>query len=275
MFHLTSTNNLMEMIMLVSFQIKREQRRRHDPHDGRLFEEIDRWIKTLPSNLENDGIAFIHHPHLYRVFLQRILSAEYNFDSQRGFIVLSNAELDPNDHEKMMSRLAQFKRQTRHKRFEKVCIVRGWYGCGHEEMSQITTNGFFHMTKLGEGDNDKGFCLKSSAQSAARDAGPLGCVIMCYVILHNPFPTIISDGRSRGYPNRYRYYSDGKHRIDQWEYLPMETSWRGLAPPSADDIKNGLHDEFVTYQAKDILPQAVVYLRTKVYRALGYLVWRY
>lgn len=228
-------------------------------NNWRIRGDVKRWVKRLPSTMESDGFEFAHHPDQYRRFLQQILSVEYK--QRLGETIFSSSNIGSQAlSAETLQRLSRFKEETQHRRSDELCIVRGWYGCSHEAMSEITTHGFRRMIRLGPSDKDRGFRLKSSAKAAASDVGVAGCILMCYVILWDPFPTVIKDDSG---PNRYRFYSNGKPTITEWAHESISICpWVENDRP-AEEISEGFHDEFVTFQAKDILPQVVVYLRPK------------
>lgn len=222
---------------------------------------VDDWIGKRPRAIPTYAWGLVADSAQYRIFLQQILSIEYQ-NGSGGFRMILDAQLYLQDQIAILERLRKYKRETRHQRFNKVCIVRGWFGCTHDEMSQICHDGFQREVKLGPGQTDKGFCFKSSFKAAAKDVDVIhGCVIMCYIILRHPFPTLIASNPSTATHNRYRFYSDGIHSIYQDECPILNNPHQTIHNRNSSDIQAGLYDEFVTFQKKDILPQVVVYLR--------------
>lgn len=238
----------------------------------KLHDQMKLWNVRFPRTISVEYMGFVLYSTQYRIFLQQILNIAHQYGPEEGFLMTLSARLFLKDQQKIVERLRKYKRETAHKRFNKVCIVRGWYGCSHEERSEITHNGFKRMVRLGSGDNDKGFCFKSSLKAAAEEIGAHGCVIMCYIILRHPFPTLIQPDQSTEDCNRYRFYSDGRHTIHQAE-APISNNYRGNRyDRTATDVNDGLYDEFVTFQQKDILPQVLVYLSTQ--RSWTGMVWQ-
>lgn len=241
-------------------EIMEAEKKGRKPNTWKIRDQVNQWIKSLPNTMTNDGIEFAHTPDLYRCFLQEILSIEYK-KKQKNIVESSWDVLSQTSNPEMFRRLIYHQEETKHTRSEQVCIVRAWYGCSHEEMSEITAHGFERKLRLGAGREDKGFLLRSSAKAAAHDVGVAGCVLMCYVILSNPFCSLINEGSTSAETHRYRFYSDGKPSITEMEYESMHFSGSTRNYRPIEEIQAGFHDEFVTFESKNILPQVVVYLR--------------
>lgn len=241
-------------------QIMEVEKKSRKPNTWKIRDEVNQWIKSLPNNMTNDGIEFAHNPDVYRRFLQEILSIEYK-KKQKNAILSSWDVLSKTTNAEMFQRLVYHQEETKHKLSEQVCIVRAWYGCSHEEMSEIIEQGFERKLRLGSGREDKGFLLRSSAKAAANDVGVAGCILMCYMILSNPFCSLISEGSNSTMTHRYRFYSDGKPSITEIEYESVRFGRSKRNDRPIAEIQAGFHDEFVTFESKNILPQVVVYLR--------------
>ena len=132
-------------------------------------------------------------------------------------------------------------------------------------MSEIARDGFTRMVRLGRGEHDGGFFLKSSAEAAAKDAGASGCVIMCYMILRHAYPTVIGNRSARTTNHRYRYYSRGEHSpFQEEEKEGQSTIRRWISNPKSETVDEGFYDEFVTDDSVEIYPQVAVYLQPKM-----------
>jgi hypothetical protein len=96
----------------------------------------------------------------------------------------------------------------------------------------------------------------SSAEYATRYTSSNGCLIMCYVVLLNPFP-VITDDAPPGIPSRnFRFYGRGNYSSYQSHYIPVapvseNTLW-DLRPPSGV-VQNAVYDELAVFQQSDIL----------------------
>lgn len=235
----------------------------HETCQMKIESSVEKWMKPLPKDAEIDGMEFLHSRGRYAAFLRRILDLAAHHNPNSGFMHMPAAELiNLGDYQKMIARFNTYRNETQHQHHKTVCIVRGWYGCSHAAMSEIARDGFTHMVKLGPREKDRGFCLKSSAKAAAKDAGASGCVIMCYMILRHAYPTVIGNRSTRTTSNRFRYYSNGEHSPIQEE----EEGWknhirRWSSNPKSETVDEGLYDEFVTDDPIEIYPQVVIYLR--------------
>jgi hypothetical protein len=104
----------------------------------------------------------------------------------------------------------------------------------------------------------------SSAEYAAKYTNPTGCLIMCYVVLLNPFPVITNDAPPGVSSKNFRFYGTGNYSNYQCHYVPVapvseDTSWNFRPPPNG--IKDARFDEFAIFQQADILPQVIVHLK--------------
>ena len=241
--------------------LRKISKQNHQLFEQKLQGQMKWWNIRYPRTISIDAMNLVPPSAQYRIFLQQILNIAHQYGPEEGFLLTSSARLFLKDQQKIGERLRKYKRETKHKLHNKVCIVRGWYGCTAEEMSVIIHDGFKRTVRLGSAENDQGFCFKSSLKAAAEEIGPRGCVIMCYIILRHPFPTLIQPDRSTEDCNRYRFYSDGRHTIHQMKSPTPNYHWGNRHDPSAAEVNEGLYDEFVTFQQKDILPELLVYLR--------------
>lgn len=228
-----------------------------------IHQHVRPWLKELPSHMTIHGMEFLCRPQDYPAFLKEILNAEYQSIPKHELEIIDSSPLSKDDQWKMVERLRNYKRETRHRRHDKVCIVRGWYPCSHQEMLHIATQGFTQLIRLGPEPNDQGFCFKSSAKAAAEQLDRDGCLLMCYILLQKPIVTVMKNSSNRGSEKCYRYYSDGRHSSDQWEHPSVRNSTSTRVVPSSHEVRNGYYDEFVTFKAHQIYSQVIVYLGQK------------
>ena len=226
----------------------------------KLFTKILKWIEPLPPNIDIDYIEMVHNKELYRMFLQQIKRTEES-QKQQEFQPNLKEEINPTERKRVLDRLQSLTEHVHHNR--SASIVRVWYTCKRTDISKLLSDGFAAL-----GESDKGFgtgmYVTSSAGYATNDMKPNECLVMCYVVLLNPFP-IITDDAPPGVPRtKFRFYGSRNHSNYQCHYIPVApideaTSWNYLPPLRG--ARHAAFDEFVVFQEYDILPQVIVYLK--------------
>ena len=95
--------------------------------------------------------------------------------------------------------------------------------------------------------------MKVSPSAAA--AGVKKCLIMCYVLLLNPFPVVSSD----------ELFGKGSYQNYQTHYTGVKLTSKPekmiFKPPASNSIGEVEYDEIIVFQETHILPQFVVYLK--------------
>ena len=204
----------------------------------------------------------IHNTKLYPVFLQQIKRTEESQKHQE-FQPNLNEEKYPTERKKVLDRLKILTEHVYHNRI--ASIVRVWYACKRTDISKLLSDGFAAL-----GESDKGFgtgmYFTSSAGYATNGMKPNDCLVMCYVVLLNPFP-VITDDAPPGVPKtKFRFYDNRNYSNYQCHYIPVApideaTSWNYLPPKKG--VRYAVCDEFVVFQECDILPQVIVYLKPR------------
>jgi hypothetical protein len=243
---------------ILSCTLRPEENQSH----RKLYTKILKWIEPLPPNIDIDQIELIHNTKLYPMFLQQIKRTEES-QKQQEFQPDLNEESNPTERKRVLGRLQTLTEHVHHNRA--APIVRVWYACKHTDISKLLSDGFAAL-----GESDKGFgtgmYFTSSGGYATNDMTPNDCLVMCYVVLLNPFP-VITDDAPPGIPKtKFRFYGNRNHSNYQCHYIPVvpideATSWKYLPPPRG--VRHATYDEFVVFQECDILPQVIVYLKPR------------
>ncbi len=226
-----------------------------------LYDQIIKWLGPLSSDIDIDKIELVHNPESYRMFLQQINRTERK-QTQVAFQPHLNTESNPAERKKILEHLQTLIHQVKHNRTAPV--VRVWHGCKRAIVSSLISDGFAALGKLDNGWFGKAMYFTSSAEYAAKYTNPTGCLIMCYVILLNPFP-VITDDAPPGVPSKtFRFYGTGNYSNYQCHYIPVapvteDTSSNFRPPPNG--VQDARYDEFAIFQQADILPQVIVHLK--------------
>lgn len=228
-----------------------------------LYDQIKRWVGPLPSEIDIDKIELVHNVETYRTFLQQINRTERQ-QQQKEFQPHLNIETNPVERTKVLNRLQTLIQQVNHNR--KASIVRVWHGCKPTVVSQLVSDGFAALGKLDNGWYGKAMYFTSSAEYATKYTDPTGCLIMCYVVLLNPFPVITDDAPQNAPSKTFRFYGKGNYANYQCHYIPVapvsETArWNFRPPPRG--VEDAPFDELAIFQQSDILPQVIVHLKPK------------
>lgn len=226
-----------------------------------LYDQIIKWLGPLSSDINIDKIELVHNPESYRMFLQQINRTERK-QTQDPFRSHLDIESNPIERKKVLEHLQTLIQQVNHNRT--APIVRVWHGCKRAIVSPLVSDGFAALGKLDNGWFGKAMYFTSSAEYAAKYTNPTGCLIMCYVVLLNPFPVITDDAPPGVSSKTFRFYGTGNYSNYQCHYIPVapvkeDTSWNFRPPPNG--VQDARFDEFAIFQQADILPQVIVHLK--------------
>lgn len=233
-----------------------------------LFNEIRKWIGPLPSEIDIDKIELVHNVDTYRTFLQQINRTERN-RMRNEFQPHLDVETNPSERQKVLNRLQTLIQKVNHNRT--APIVRVWHGCKRNTIPALVSDGFAAISKLDNGWYGKAMYFTSSAEYAAKYTDLTGCLVMCYIVLLNPFPVISDDAPSTVPSKTFRFYGKGNYANYQCHYVPVapvNQNARWNFRPPAHAVESAPFDEFAIFQQSDILPQAIVYLKPKVISSL-------
>ncbi|CAF1108879.1 unnamed protein product [Rotaria sordida] len=230
---------------------------------SKVYNRILKWIGPLPDEIDIDKIEIIHNADLYRMFLQQIKRTERR-QTQPEFKPNLNAETNPVERRKVLDYLQMLAQEVHHNR--RVPIVRAWHGCRRANLPKLLSDGFAALSKLDKGWYGTAMYLTSSAEYAAKYTDYGGCLIMCYVVLLNPFPVITDDAPLNVSSSNFRFYGRGNYSNYQCHYIPVapvnkDTHWNFRPPPNG--VEDATYDELAVFQQADILPQVVVHLKSK------------
>lgn len=227
-----------------------------------IVSHIYHWLDPLPNHREVDKIEYVFNAGRYRMFLGQLESIE-NRQMQSVFQPALSLEDRCQERECVLKRLDKLYRQVEHNR--KAKIVRMWHGCRQNILPTLLSDGFAALGTLDDGWYGKGIYFTSSAEYATHYCNNIGgCLIMCYVLLLNPFPVISADAPPNVSPTTFRFYGKGNYKNYQCHYIPVSPVVNQYdmldcrPPPSMTDA---VYDELAVFQESTILPQIVVHLK--------------
>ena len=228
---------------------------------AKLYDQIIGWLGPLPSEIDIDRIELVHNPESYRMFLQQINRTERK-QTHEAFQPHLYMESNAIERSNVLDQLQTLTNQVKHNR--SASIVRVWHGCKSSIVSELVSNGFAALSKLDNGWYGKAMYFTSSGEYAAKYTNPTGCLVMCYVILLNPFPVITDDAPVGVSSKTFRFYGTGNYANYQCHYIPVapvkeDTVWNFRPPPNG--VQDARFDEFAIFQQSDILPQIIVHLK--------------
>ncbi|CAF1379724.1 unnamed protein product, partial [Didymodactylos carnosus] len=230
--------------------------------NSELYARISGWIGSLPSGRTIEKIEIVSNAARYRLFLAQMESVEKRQDKP-AFQAHLSSESNPEERQRVLDRLSTLCQQVSHNR--RARIVRMWHGCRTSTLEDLLRDGFTALGRLDDGWYGKAMYFTSSAKYATHYIeGTDGCLILCYVIILNPFPVIADDALPNVSPNKFRFYGRGNHKRYQCHYaLVSPTDGENTAdcrpPPSG--INDAVYDELAVFQEVNILPQIVVHLK--------------
>ncbi|CAF1603284.1 unnamed protein product [Didymodactylos carnosus] len=216
---------------------------------------VREWIGFLPRNVQIEKLELIFNPIRYRLFLNQLQTVECR-QEKSAFQPNLSIENDQEERINVLKRLqAQFP-SVAHNR--KARIVRMWHGCSRKTLSDLLSDGIATLGTKDDGWYGKAMYFTSSAEYALRYSGDDGCLILCYILILNPFPIVYSDCPSNMEPAKFRFYGKGNYKNYQCHYVPIDQN--DFRPPLMS--KDAKFDELAVFQEANILPQIVVYLKS-------------
>jgi hypothetical protein len=227
----------------------------------KLYTQILKWLGRLPPNMDVDRIELVHNTDSYLMFLQQIKRTESR-QTQPAFQPRLDAETNPAERKRVLNRLQSLTQQVRHNR--PSSIVRVWHGCHHTNVSKLVSDGFVALSTLDNGWFGKAMYFTSSAEYAAKYTNSNGCLIMCYVVVLNPFPVITDDAPPGVNSTNFRFYGSCNYSNYQCHYIPVANSEANTGldfRPPLSGVQDALYDELAVFQQADILPQVIVHLK--------------
>jgi len=144
-----------------------------------------------------------------------------------------------------------------------VSIVRAWHGTSLESAHKILKNGFANLATLDDGWFGKGIYFTTHPEYGfhycKNKSQP--CLILCYVIMFNPYPVIWDDAKSTD-PNEMMLLGKANYRNFGCHYVPViKYDNFDFRPPQPG--KKAEFDELVIFQESHILPYALVSVQKK------------
>ncbi|CAF3536263.1 unnamed protein product [Rotaria socialis] len=227
-----------------------------------IVSRIYNWLGALPSHFQVDTIEYVFNSGRYRMFLGQLESVE-NRQKQPPFQPKLNDENSCEERKRVLQRLETLYQCVSHNRSAR--IVRMWHGCRRSILPNLLSDGFAALGTLDDGWYGKAMYFTSSAKYATRYCSETaGCLIMCYIVLLNPFPVVTADASLDISPNQFRFYGKGNYRNYQCHYVPVSpvggpNTWNYRPPPNG--IDDAVYDELAVFQEASILPQIVVHFK--------------
>jgi len=200
-----------------------------------------------------NSIHLIRAPGMARSFYHGIETTESRMKSSSFQIDINN--LSP-DRRSILSSIRNLSCLARHNR--DVTIVCAWHGTSLALARQIAINGFANVAKLDDGWFGGGMYFTTYPEYALRYCRdkPDPCLIMCYLILFNPYPVTWEDAKSTNnlvLEGKTNYKNFGCHYVPVTQYGPQD-----YRPPAPG--KRAEYDEIVIFQENHILPYALISL---------------
>ncbi|CAF3415180.1 unnamed protein product [Rotaria sp. Silwood1] len=232
-----------------------------NPLHSTIFHSVKKWVGSLENGFKIKKIEIIQNRKKFNHFREQIEFVERHMKEQI-FQPNWDCEKDMAERKIVLKRLERLYKQVDHNRIAN--IVRVWHGCDKKVLPKLLADGFASLEVLDDGWFGKGMYFSSSAQYASRYCqGENPCLLMCYVLVLNPFPVISCDARHDKKPEDFRFYGRGNHNNYQCHYIPVSpvtdkeftTDYR--PPKRIDDAR---YDELVVFESANILPQIVVHL---------------
>ena len=234
-----------------------------DANHSSVISRILGWLGHIPGRYKVEKIEYVFNPGRYRMFLGQLEAIE-NRQQQPAFQLQLNLENSCEERQRVLDRLDTLCRQVFHNR--RARIVRMWHGCRRNILPNVLSDGFAALATLDDGWYGKGMYFTSSAKYATRYCSDSdSCLIMCYILLLNPFPVVSADAPPNVSPASFRFYGKGNYRNYQCHYVPVspvDTNPNTMdyrPPPTGTD--DAICDELAVFQEVNILPQVVVHLK--------------
>jgi len=156
---------------------------------------------------------------------------------------------------KYLKEIEKISKQVNHNR--DVKIIKCWHGTTIQKANKILDFGFANLATLDEGWFGKGIYFSSFPEyslSYCKDKSD-PCLILCYVILSNPYPIIYDDAPTK---TTLFHLGKGNYRTYGSHYVPI-VHYGGVdfRPPRIGE--NHKFDEVVIFQESHILPKFLVH----------------
>ncbi|CAF2528187.1 unnamed protein product [Rotaria sp. Silwood2] len=229
-----------------------------------IVSRIYNWLGTLPTCYRVEKLEFIFNSGIYRNFLGQIEIVESR-QKKPEFQATLDKENVCKQRKQVLQRLETLCHQVSHNR--RLRIARMWHGCRRSVLPHLLSDGFAALSMLDDGWYGKAIYFTSSAKYATRYfREDNGCLVMCYVLLLNPFPVVSDDAPPDVPPEKFRFYGRGNYKNYQCHYIPVSPvggkNTMDYRPPPTGDIDDAEYDELAVFQEAHILPQIVIYCNT-------------
>lgn len=234
---------------IIPYRIREMEKRDAQFCQQIMVEQIRRWLAPASNYLAINQVELLHDHRRYRTFIQQIMIAGYERRKRELLRPISTVSYQK---KKILDRLQKLSAMVDRQQSKEICIVRGWYWCPSIDIFNNLLRGGTSIT------------LKASAAFASDMQRHGGCLVMCYLVLHDPYAVVIRDEVYYRSSNRYRFYNERPPWYNGTEsetVIPLESGKLEKTHVPVCDIDLGWYDEFVTFRKDAVLPQAVIQLR--------------
>jgi len=229
------------------------------PVHAAFLSKVDTWLGSLPTYVHKGDVEIVSNPLRFRIFLGSLETVEKR-QHQGAFQSTLDEEVSPEERKAVIARLEEKAKLTVHNR--SVKILRVWHGTNGKVLPSILEDGFAAIATLDEGWFGKGIYFTTHARYALRYCRNPKCLLLCYVLLLNPFPVVADDAKLDQQPSDFRFYAKGNYKNYQCHYVPVAPAEPeptiDFRPPQSGSTN--MYDEVVIFQEAYILPQVVVHL---------------
>ena len=235
---------------------------RDDTHQ-RIFQKVLGWSRSINDLVHVTKIELVDDPDRFDAFMKQMNTFEKQkkqgrFRSTPGY---HNGDSGMN---KGADRVKKLARQVNGQ--QSIDIVRVWYTCQKIHAEEIIKNGFSGINRLRFRNPQKGICFSSSALCALQDMERYDCLIMCYLLVPDPYPVLIDNQSRRNLDSRYCFFNNQTHADyrQQSPSLFFGTNYRPLNTNfTVTNSTDGSYDKFVTFDPNDVIPHAIIFLSVR------------
>lgn len=235
---------------------------RYGTHE-RIFRKLLGWTRSIDDFVRMTKIELVDDPDRFEAFMEQMKT----FEKQKTQNRFRSTQGYQNGDSVMTKLTDRVKKLARHVNGQpSIDIIRVWYTCQKHHAEEIIKNEFFAINLFKLRNPQKGICFSSSALCAVQDMQPDDCLIMCYLLVPDPFPVLINNQSGRNSDRQYCFFNNQIHRDYQQQSL---SSLRRANDRPSNTILNttsntdGLYDKFVTYDPNDVIPHAIIFLSNR------------
>lgn len=232
---------------------------RDDTHQ-RIFQKLLGWTQFINHLVRVTRIVLLDDPNRFKAFMKQ-MSTFSNKKTPNGLQSTQSYLTGDSRMNKVTNRVKKLARQVNGPR--SIDIVRVWYTCQKIHAEEIIKNGFSGINRLRFRNPQKGICFSSSALCALQDLERDDCLIMCYLLVPDPYPVLIDNQSRKNLDSRYCFFNNQTH-ADYRQQSPSLFFGTNYRPSTTNftvtNSTDGLYDKFVTFDPNDVIPHAIIFL---------------